>query len=299
MSRNLAYFAAMSLIWGLTWAAVKFALVEIPPLLLAAVRYLLTATLLIGAGRGAGAAFCDGRAIRTIASALLINTGTYGLLFWGMQHVPSGLSALVNLALTPIMLFALAVATKEERPSWRHAIALAIGCAGLVGLFWTRLGEGNDGSALGLAAIVAGTASYCVGSVIARALVGPVKPLALTLVQAAIGGMALLALSMFFEPLTAGIFSKLVMPAVLGSLLFLSMLGTIVAYTIYLVLLREWGTVRAGLYAFVSPIVALASGALLFGERIGWAEAGGTALLLMAAGAALFRPSEPQRRLDG
>lgn len=130
----------MSLIWGLTWAAIKLGLDDVPPLLLAAARYLLTAALLATAVRGAGAAFAHGRTGRTIISALLVNTSTYGLLFWGMQHVPSGL---VNLALIPILLFAIAAFTGEERPTWRHASALAIGSIGLVGLFWTRLGAGS------------------------------------------------------------------------------------------------------------------------------------------------------------
>ena len=46
-------------------------------------------------------------------------------------------------------------------------LAIAIGCAGLVGLFWTRFGQGG-GSAFGLAAIVTGTACYCIGSIVAR-----------------------------------------------------------------------------------------------------------------------------------
>jgi drug/metabolite transporter (DMT)-like permease len=70
-------------------------------------------------------------------------------------------------------------------------------------------------------------------------------------------------------------------------LLYLSILGTIVAYTIYLRLLKSWGTAKAGSYAFVSPIIALASGAWLFGETIGLAEISGTMLLLLAAGVAL------------
>ena len=61
------------------------------------------------------------------------------------------------------------------------------------------------------------------------------------------------------------------------------------AYTIYLRLLEQWGTARAGFYAFISPIVALAVGAWLFGEKVGAAEIGGAALLLVAAGLALFR----------
>lgn len=290
MARNLIFFAIMSLIWGLTWAAIKLGLIDLPPLLLAAARYLLAAVLLAIAVRDAGAAFAEGRALRTIVSALLINTCTYGMLFWGMQHVPSGLSGLVNLALIPVLLFGFAILTGEERPTWRHAIALAIGCGGLVGLFWTRLGVESGTSAIGLGAIVAGTICYCAGSVASRPLVGPVKPLALTMVQAAIGGMSLLVLSLFLEPLSGETINAFLAPAAIGSLLFLSLLGTIVAYSLYLVLMREWGTVRAGLYAFVSPIVALAVGVWLFGEKFAWAEFVGAALLLAAAAIALLSP---------
>ena len=212
-----------------------------------------------------------------------------------MQYAPSGLSGLVNLALIPVLLTMLAASTGEERPTWRHAAALAIGCLGLVGLFWTRLGSGGGASGIGFAAIIAGTACYCIGSVVSRPLVGPVEPLALTLVQAAIGGVALLVLSLAIEPISAQTVTALAKPAALGSVLFLAVFGTIVAYTIYLLLLREWGTVRAGLYAFVSPIVALGAGAWLFGETIGAPEITGAVLLLVAAAVALLRPQKPRR----
>lgn len=290
MVRNLLLFALLSLIWGLTWAAIKFGLADLPPILLAAVRYLLAGALLAIAVRGVGAAFAEGRTARTIVSALLVNTGTYGPLFWGMQHVPSGLAGLVNLALIPTLLFALAAITGEERASWRHAFALAIGSVGLIGLFWTRLSAGSDTSASGLAAIVVATISYCVGSVVARPLLGPVTPLALTMVQAAIGGAALFIVSLMIEPVMGATFLTLLTPRAIGSLLYLSLLGTIVGFTIYLVLLRDWGTMRAGLYAFISPIIALAAGAWFFGEAIGWAEVCGGVMLLVAAAIALLKP---------
>jgi drug/metabolite transporter (DMT)-like permease len=293
--RNLLYFSIMSLIWGLTWAAIKFGLEVLPPVLLAALRYLLTAALLAAFVRGVSAAFADGRAPRTVASALLVNTGTYAMLFWGMQTVSSGLSGLVNLALIPVLLFLLAALTGEERLNWRHALAMTIGCAGLVALFWTRLSQ-SGASGAGLAAIVGGTACYCIGSILARPLVEHVQPLTLTMVQAAIGGAALLALSLTTESISADLLGALVTPKAIGSLAFLSLLGTIVAYTIYLMLLSEWGTVRAGLYAFVSPIVALTAGAWLFNETIGGVEIGGAVLLLGAAALAMLPPRKPTRR---
>jgi drug/metabolite transporter (DMT)-like permease len=285
--RDIALFALMSLIWGLTWAAVKYGLQVMPPLLLAAARYLLTAMLLLFTVRGDREAFVKGRAPRAVAVAVLMNAATYGPLFWGMQHVASGLSGLVNLSLTPIMLFVLAAATGEERPSWRHALALAIGLAGLTALFWRRLGEGSA-SIAGLIAIVVGTACYCVGSVLARPLVKAVPPLVFTKLQAAIGGSILLLAAIVMEPLPP--LSIFVTWQALGGLAFLSILGTIVGFSIYLVLLRDWGTARAGLYAFVSPVVALGAGALLFGESVGMAEIGGAALLIVAAAVALLKP---------
>ena len=292
---NLASFAIMAVIWGLTWAAVKYGLQVLPPLLLAALRYLLAATLLATIVGGVGPAFANGCAARTIASALLVNTGTYGLLFWGMQSVSSGLSGLVNLALIPVLLFFLAALTGEETATWRHALALTIGCAGLVALFWTRLGQ-SGASAAGLAAVVGGTVCYCLGTILARPLVEQVAPLALTMVQAAIGGAALLLLSALIEPLSIQSLRAIVTFKALASLAFLTLLGTIVAYTIYLMLLREWGSVRAGLYAFISPIVALAAGACLFGETVGAAEIGGALLLLAAAGLGMPQPKPVANR---
>ncbi|TPI77282.1 EamA family transporter [Mesorhizobium sp. B2-8-9] len=286
---NLALFGLMALIWGLTWAAVKIGLeAGVPPILLAGLRYLLTAGILAFWTQGALSAFAEGRSMRVIISALLTNAGTYGLLFWGMQTVPSGLSGLVNLALVPVLLFGLAVLLREERPTWRHGLALALGCTGLLGLFWTRLVEQESGNGLGLAAIVTGTACYCAGSVIARPLIGPIKPLTLTAIHAVLGGAALIVVSFLLGEVSATLPGKIDVAPAAASLLFLSLLGTIVAYTIYLRLLEQWGTARAGLYAFISPIVALAVGVWLFGEKVGAAEIGGAALLLVAAGLALF-----------
>lgn len=136
---NLVLFLVMALIWGATWAAIKFGLEDLPPIFLAAMRYALSALILLVAVRGTMRAFAPARWKRRILSGLLVNAGTYGLLFWGMQTVPSGLSGLVNLSIIPVALFLLAIATGEERPLWRHAGALALGLFGLIALFWSRL----------------------------------------------------------------------------------------------------------------------------------------------------------------
>ena len=209
-----------------------------PPLLLAAVRYLLAAVILLAfAVEDVGAAFAEGRTLRTFASALLVNTSTYGLLFWGMQSVPSRLSGLVNLALIPVvLLFALAALTGEERPTWRTrwpSPSAAPGSWPVLDAAWARLWQRfrpcRDRHRHGL---------LLYRQLVARPLVGPVKPLASPWSRQPWGRAAPLVLSLISERVSVTTVMALVTPRALGSLLFLSQMGTIVAYTLYLVLLR-------------------------------------------------------------
>jgi drug/metabolite transporter (DMT)-like permease len=98
-----------------------------------------------------------------------------------------------------------------------------------------------------------------------------------------IGGLGLAVLSALFETVTAETFAALLEPAPFVSLIFLTLGGSIVAFTLFLYLLRVWGPTRAGLFAFVSPVVALITGALALGERIDPLQALGAAVLIGAA----------------
>ena len=100
----------------------------------------------------------------------------------------------------------------------------------------------------------------------------------------------LVLLSGLLEPVSRDTFAVLLRPVPLASLLFMVGFGTFVAYTIYLRLLRNWGAARAGLYAFVSPVVALVAGPLVFGEPLGPRQLLGAALMLAAAALAVRRP---------
>lgn len=285
-------FAVMSLIWGSTWIAAKAGVGETPPLFFATARFVVAIACLLAFVRGFGRAFAAPLRARVVASGLLVNAGTYGLLFWGMQSVASGVAGLVNLALIPVGLLGLSVLSGQEKAGWRHAVALLLGSAGLMLVFWRNAGFGGGrGEWLGVAAIVAGTFCYCLGAVLSRPLLQTLAPLQLTTAQAIVGVVALAALSAGFETVTAATFRALLTPKLIAALLAVSLLGTIVGYSIYLRLLRVWGAFRAGLYAFVSPVVALVAGALAFGETIGWRELVGAATMLAGAAVAMRRPA--------
>jgi drug/metabolite transporter (DMT)-like permease len=284
---NAAAFVLMTLIWGATWAAVKVGVAAVPPVFFAFLRYALVGAILAATVRGVAALPDRSLLGRVVITGLLINTGTYAFLFWGMQFIPSGVSGLVNLSLIPIGLFSLSIIVGDERASWRHAAALVLGTVGLVLLFSSKASlSGNAAELKGAAAIVIGTFCYCLGTVLSRPLLASITPMQLAGMQAIVGAVGLFFASILFEPLSPETLNAVIAPAPLAGLIFLVLLGTIVAYTIYLRLLRDWGTSKAGLYAFLSPIVALVLGWLLFGEAITWREIVGAGTLLIAAGLA-------------
>jgi len=70
-----------------------------------------------------------GRALRIIVSGTLVVAATYAFIYWGMQYVASGVSGVVNMSMNPVCLFGLAILLGQERPTWRHGLALVLGIA--------------------------------------------------------------------------------------------------------------------------------------------------------------------------
>ncbi len=295
MHRNAALFVVMCLVWGLTWWPVKIGAAHVPPVFLAAARFLFAGTvMLIWAGRSALAVPAEARS-RLLATALLVNTGNYALLFWGVARAPTGLAAIVNFATIPVFSLLASRLIDHEPITRRQLAAVALGTLGLALLFATRamgaLGteKASPAELSGLAAIALGTLLYCTGAVLSRpiALVMPVFALAGW--QTLIGGVGLAAVSLALEPVEARHLRALVTWPTLPALTFLVVAGSLAGFTIYMRLLRDWGAFRAGLYAFVSPVIAVGVGVVALGERFGWAEGVGAVLMFGAAVIALQR----------
>jgi len=294
MTLDHLLFLLMSLIWGATWIATKAGLGAVPPFLFGAARYVLVSAVLVFVVRDLRAVFA-GRALRIIVTGTLVVAATYAFIYWGMQYVASGVSGVVNMSMNPIGLFGLAILLGQEKPTWRHAIALVLGIGGLVLLFWGKAEMSGSGMEVwGAASLVAGALAYCLGSVLSRPLLDEVSPLQLTAAQGLVGAVGLTALSIAAEPLSLQTVKGLFNPEPLAGVLFLVFAGTFVAYTIFLRLVRDWGAPRAGLYSFVSPVVALVLGALVYGEPLTWREMSGAAIMLAAAWIAVTPRAVPE-----
>src|SRR3954468_1076325 len=192
----------MSLIWGATWIATKAGLAAVPPFFFGAARYVLVSAVLLFVVRDLRAVF-RGRALRLISTGMLAVVATYAFIYWGMQYVASGVSGVVNMSMNPVCLFGLAILLGQERPRWRHALALVLGIAGLVLLFSGKATmTGSTTELWGAAALVAGALAYCLGSVLSRPLLDEVTPLQLTAAQGLVGAVGLTILSLVVEPVS-------------------------------------------------------------------------------------------------
>lgn len=280
-------FLIMSAIWGLTWLPMKSAALIVPPIFLAAVRFLVAGALFYAYLAARRVPLAPPNPVRLVAASLLTTTGCYAFVFWGVARVPSGLSAIVNLSLIPVFTILVGALYGDERITARRVAAIGLGIVGLVLLFSTRrAGGGEDLSvALGIAAIVIGTLCYSWGSVISRPLVARTPPVALAFWQVTIGDLLLWPVSFAIEGYDpAWIRAFWTDGRAAFGLAFLVIAGSLGAFSIYLWLIREWGAFRAGLYAFVSPIIAVSVGILWAGEPFGWPEAAGMAVMLAATG---------------
>jgi drug/metabolite transporter (DMT)-like permease len=295
MSRNVVYFAMMCLVWGLTFLPVKIAAAHVPPIFLAAARFSIAGLLMLAwAGRDA---FKVQRSAwpRLAATALLVNTGNYALLFWGAKHAPSGLSAIVNMATIPIYMLLASRVIEGHRISAPRVVAIALGTVGLGFLFAARavggLGtaSGDALEAWGLAAVALGTLLYSIGAVLTRPIAVTMPTLTLAGWQTVIGAVGLIAISAALEPVGVNDFRALAQWPVLPSLAALVIGGSLIGFTIYLRLLRDWGAFRAALYAFISPVIAVGAGVVVLAEPFGPAEAVGALLMFAAAAIALRR----------
>jgi len=287
---QLVLFAAMCVIWGLTWIAIRTGVEVLPPFFFAACRFLAAGPILLAMAAVAGHRLVvPGRWFRLLWTAMLVNTLCYALAYWGMRFVPSGFSAVISEALTPVVVFIVALMARQERYSRTRLVAVAVGVVGLLVMFKGRASIDPSPEALaGTLAIVVGTLSFCVGSVMTRPLARDLPALVVAGWHCVFGGLGLAAMSVLVEAPTPALFVAFADPGILASLAFLVLCGSIAAYTIYLRLLDAWGPTPAIGYCFVSPAIAVAAGVVVFAEQYTPTEGVG-ALIMLTATALMVR----------
>jgi drug/metabolite transporter (DMT)-like permease len=298
--RNGLLFLLLCAIWGTTWIGIKAGIEVVPPLIFAGTRFMTAGTILLSVAAISGKSLCMARRDlpRLVFVSLFMVALCYGPLFWGMLYIDSGTAAVLELSLTPIVLLCSALLLGEETFDRRRLVAIVLGVSGLVILFgptvylgWSAQSGGASAMKLwGAAAVASAALTYGWGSVVARPLLRAYPSTLVTGATTLLGGGALLATSLLFEPNAVQALSGHWGLAAWSGWLFLVLFGSLVGYSIYMRLLRDIGASRAGVYAFVSPVIAVMLGMALYGEELHILDVAGMLVMLIAAGLAMFEP---------
>ena len=281
--KTLLAFAVIYFVWGSTYLAIRVGVREVPPFLLAAMRFLVAGVVLYGWMIAQGEPSPSARQWRSVSLlAILIFVIDYGLVFWSEQRVASGIAAVMMATIPAFMALSEIIFLRTQKLTVRLALALLIGIGGVEVLMSRSLNLGDAPiDRVGAVALIIASMSWSVASVLTRKLPLPPSKVMSSGAQMLAGGVFLAltaaALGEFrnFHPSAVSRGAWL-------SLLYLIVAGSIIGFTAYVWLLHHESPTKVGTYAYVNPVVAVLVGYFLGGEALGLRTILGTLLVLIS-----------------
>src|ERR1700722_13650900 len=170
--KTLLAFAIIYFVWGSTFLAIRVGVREVPPLILAAMRFFTAGAVLYIWMRARGERSPTARQWRSASFlGLVIFVFDYGLLFWAEQRVPSGVAAVMLATIPVFMALSEIIFLRTQRLTVRLALALLIGIGGVGVLMSHALNLGGAPiDKLGAMALIFASISWSGAAVLARKL---------------------------------------------------------------------------------------------------------------------------------
>jgi drug/metabolite transporter (DMT)-like permease len=223
--------------------------------------------------------------------AVLSNIIPFALISWAQEHIESGTAAVLNSTMPVFTACFAAAFLAEERFTSARVAGLVLAVAGVAVLTGPDAFDVTDSSVLGQLAVIAGAACYGVGAVYSRTLLATQEPLGLSILQVTIAFFLSIPLMLV---ITGGAPTYSLSVEAWASLLALGILGTGLAYVLYLWLIEHIGSVRGSLVTYIIPIVAVFLGWAVLDETVGLNTIGG-GLLIVGGVACVLRGQVPGR----
>src|ERR1017187_5264321 len=276
-------FAIIYLVWGSTFLAIRVGVREVPPFLLAGMRFLVAGIVLYGWMRARGTASPTAREWGAASFlAVLIFVFDYGLLFWAERRVPSGIAAVMMATIPVFMALAEIVFLRTQRLTLRLGVALLVGIGGVAILVGRsmRMGEAPIDT-VGACALIVAAISWSVAASLSRKMPLPAAKAMSSGAQMLAGGV-LLTLTAALLGEFRGFHAQAVSRGAWLALAYLIVAGSIIAFTAYVWLIHHESPTKVGTYAYVNPVVAVIVGYFLGGETVGPRTLIGTLLVLVS-----------------
>ncbi len=275
--RGWIAFAAISVIWGIPYLFIRIAVRDgITPPVLAWGRVSLAAAILLALAWRAGTLrSLRGRWRWLLAYAIAEISIPFPLIAAGERRVSSSLAAIV-ISTVPLIGALLAMRfDHSERPTPSRALGLLIGFSGVIALVGLDV-AGSAQELLGTGAILIAATGYAIGPIVIKHRLSDLDPRAAMGASLALAALVLAPVAAVDPPRTTP------SAGAVGAVIVLGVVCTAAAFVIFTILIREAGTSRATVITYVNPVVAVALGVTLLGERPGAGAVAG--LLLILAG---------------
>ena len=281
--QTLLAFAIIYFVWGSTFLAIRVGVREVPPFLLAGMRFFAAGAVLYIWMRLKGTPSPSRREwIAASSIAVLIFVLDYGLLFWAEKRVPSGIAAVMMATIPVYMALAEIVFLRTQRLTLRLAFALLLGIGGVAVLVGrsSSLGGGAIDRSGAIALMISGV-SWSVAAILLRKLPLPESKVMSSGAQMLAGGILLVVTALLLGELKGFRVQAVSWNAWLA-LIYLTVAGSIVAFTAYVWLIHHQSPTKVGTYAYVNPVIAVLIGYFFGGEGLGERTVLGTLLILVS-----------------
>ena len=281
--KTVLAFSIIYFVWGSTFLAIRVGVREVPPLLLASMRFFIAGVVLFGWLRLQGTPSPSRREwVSASLLALCIFVLDYGLLFWAERRVPSGIAAVMLATIPLFMSLSEILFLGTQRLTFRLALALLVGIGGVAVLVSrsATFGEAPIDRG-GAVALVVAAMSWSIASALTRKLPLPASKAMSSGAQMLVGGILLAVAAAIFGEFR-GFHIQAVSRGAWFALAYLIVAGSIVGYTAYVWLIHHESPTKVGTYAYVNPVVAVLVGYFLGGETVGPRTLVGTFLVLVS-----------------
>src|SRR5271166_5058672 len=258
-------FAAIYLVWGSTYLAIRYAVETIPPLVTAGIRHSIAGTILFAWAWARGFRPTRAHWISGFVLGALFFLIGHGSLHWAEQYVGSGLAALL-IATEPMFILVLGWMMGRQKISGLSALGLGLGVAGVAMLTGAELSV-KGSSLVGLLAILLGSLSWSLGVVISPRLKLPSDALGRTALPTICGAALLLIAAGITGEFQQTHWASITLRSVFG-LGYLITFGSVVAFTAYTWLLQRVPPALVATHTYANPVVAVILGWLLAREPL-------------------------------
>ncbi len=284
----LSVWLVVCCIWGSNWIFIKFGLADLPPVSFAAWRLAVAVAILLLILAANKRAFPREKRFWILAGVTgFFNFSlNFALVFWGLQHISSGLAGVLQAAIPVFGLVLAPFYLPDERITPRKVFAITLGIVGVGAIFYEQLNISGITALAGSAAIIVGSFFAAYAGVLTKTHGVKSNPTALLTAQMFFGFLPLVFVGLIWEgnPINfrwnwTAVFC----------ILYLASVGTIAAFLLYYRLLRSIEVTKAMMISLVTPLVAVLIGTF-FGEVLQWQTLAGGALILLSVGLILFQP---------